>query len=104
MATTVTLAYDVDPGPIPPASFVGQVAAVVLDQGEQSFLGLTPNSDNTAVNGALVTRTVVLNVGSEANINFPSTAALQAATKNLYTERLSMMLPSVVDAADPVVA
>lgn len=104
MATTVTLAYDVDPGPIPPATFAAQVLSIVLDQGEQSFLGLTPNSDTVAVVGALVRRTVVLNVGAQANLNFPSSDALKAATRNLYTERLSMMLPSVVTAIDPVVA
>lgn len=109
MAAQVVLVYDCYVGAQPSdagsALFV-KVRDLVLDPGEAtaSMLGLTLDSDVTAVAGSAIRRTLTYAVTATGNANFPSDAALQSATKSLFRSVLELRVPARVVAADPVVS
>lgn len=101
---TVTLNYAIAAGVHPLPSLVTKVQGVNLFRGELDMLGMTVSSDDTAISGSEVVRTIVLATTPEGDVNFPSIEALTYATKKLYAQSLALGVPATVVAADPVVA
>jgi hypothetical protein len=102
--STITLVYDVNVGVQSPAAMVALVAAIALPRGELDLIGASITGDVTAVNGALVRRTVTLTTNAQGNANFPTDAEKIAATRDLYRGQLEIGFPGQVTAAVPVVA
>jgi hypothetical protein len=101
LAATVTLVYNCSLGIQIPSTTA--VAAVDITQ-ELPALGMTVNSDVTALVGSTVQRTIVLNVGTFGNRWFPSNDLLIAATQDLYSQKIGLQVPCYVQANTPVVA
>lgn len=108
--TTVTLGYECDGGQQATANFVAAVAAVALDEGELSLLGMTIQTDTTAEvpNSNIVTRTVVLFIqnGSPFDPNVPGAVAetTKASVRGLWTNKLALRVPARVTALEPVLS
>lgn len=102
---TVTLVYS---APIPPtmsdSDFESLVGAVDVTEGELALLGMSVDSDSTAIVGPDVERTIVLDVGADGEARFPTDAEKEDVTRALYTIALATKIPAQVSASEPVVA
>lgn len=101
---TVTLEYSVSAGNHPLSSLLTKVQGVQLSRGELDLIGMTTQSDVSAISGSEVVRTVVLETTDAGDEDFPTEAALTYATKNFYTQSLALGVPAQVLASAPVVA
>lgn len=84
----------------------GAFRAVVFDQGELLFLGLSvaPGGDTTTDTGTDFIRTLILDESPDFLLNFPSDTTKTAATANLFRGRFSAMLYANVTADVPVLS
>lgn len=101
---TVTLEYSISAGVHPLPSLVTKVAGVQLFRGELDLIGMFVQSDDTAIDGSEVKRTIVLETTAAGDENFPTEASLAYATKKLYAQSLALCTPAKVLASEPVVA
>lgn len=110
MPATVTLDYDCDFGLVQnPVNFSARVVAVDVYDGSNpltnilAILGMTVSSDTTSLVGTILRRRIVLATSALGDQLYPNAVALRDATRNLFRAALSMRLPCLVTAAEPVV-
>lgn len=100
----ITLLYSVDnPQNVSQATATTKMAAPVVFEGELAMLGMDLVSDVTVPGPTTVARTIVLETNLNGDTWFPTDAAKQYATRNLYRQALSLKLPGRINAAEPVV-
>jgi hypothetical protein len=100
---TVTLVYRIRVGNQDPAALLARAEAVEVDPIFEP-LSMAKVSDVTAVVAPGLTRTIELETDAESDAMFPTDENKIAATRGLCTGVLSMQLPALVTADEPVVS
>lgn len=109
MSSQVVLVYDcevgVQPNDASSAAFA-KVRDLELDPegATAELLGLTLDTDVTALVASKIRRTLTYAVTATGNANFPSEDALKSATRGLFTSVLELNVPARVTAFEPVVS
>jgi hypothetical protein len=100
---TVTLSYRIAVGLQNAQDLVARIAAIVLNTGELELLSMIIVDDQTAVVGCDVERVVVLETTPQGDQLFPTSRDIRDATRQLWRARLNLLVPGIVQAAEPVV-
>lgn len=104
---TIQLDYFVNQGLLAQADTAAISGATLNQPGELDILGMSISGDTTTYIGSGLggqfRRRVTLLTNAFGDSLYPNAAALEAATKNLWTTTLAKSVPGTVSAADPVV-